>query len=98
MRKFLCGLLAVSAVIAFPVAASACNAHDMVYGNKWLGISEQCRGPTYIHVAGRQIRVPIKGADADDVLLLLCCAIALPVAVVSLPVGFLAGRRRRIRP
>ena len=57
MRKFVCGLLVVGAVIAFPAAASACRGYDMVYGNEWLGISEGCNGTVYIHVNGGQTHV-----------------------------------------
>lgn len=100
MRKLLCGLLAVSAVIAFPAAASACT-YQMVYGTEWLGISEGCcdaGGHVNIHVIGRQICVASSGVDADDVLLAVCGGSALAVVATVLLVGFLAAKRRRIGP
>ena len=57
MRKLLCGLLVVSAVVAFPAAVSAAGCYDMLYGNELWGISEACTGGVYIHVNGRQIHV-----------------------------------------
>ena len=100
MRKLLCGLLVVSAVVAFPAAVSACS-YQMVYGNRWLGVSKGCceaGGHVNIHVVGRLMCVGTSGVDADDVWLLLRSAIALLVAWVLVLVGFLAGKRRRIGP
>ncbi len=82
MRKLLCGLLIVGAIIAFPAAASACDGYDMVYGNKWLGIGQGCKAPPDICIAGRRIRVRIKGVGPREVLFGLCGGIPLAVAVV----------------
>ncbi len=102
MRKLVYGLLVVSAVIAFPAAASAAGCYDMVYGNKWFGIGQACQGNTYIHVYGKRIHVysrrypPYPRPNIILVLALRRIALCVVVvAVVESVITFLVLKRRK---
>ncbi len=102
MRKLLCGLLVVSAVVAFPAAASAAGCYDMLYGNESWGISKACTGSVYIHVNGKQIHVYSRRyppyPPRDIMLTFALRRIALAVAVVAVVesvITFLVLKRRK---